>query len=87
LKRSTNPAEKGGRPKDIFEMASIDIFGHIRASFLTRPSLSYKDQLKKYQPFANQWRIGYGGIDVSCRSQITDFHTTKIVEEKYETLL
>ena len=25
LKRGTNPAEKGGRPKDIFEMAS-DIF-------------------------------------------------------------
>jgi len=22
LKRGTNPAEKGGRPKDIFEMAS-----------------------------------------------------------------
>jgi hypothetical protein len=28
-KRGTNPAEKGGRPKDIFEMASKHVHGYI----------------------------------------------------------
>jgi hypothetical protein len=37
LKRGTNPAEKGGRPKDIFEMGS-SFFSHVtfRCSMATR---------------------------------------------------